>query len=135
WIKQGVFHRIAIYRYKDLPEAQAERILAAAKRYDGTPYDIYFSFKSRNMYCSKLPFLAFQQAGLSLGRVQRFGELHMDNWLVKDLIEKRRRSFPDCANKDGEQCYRYLLSQPVITPASIARDSHLEKIYSNYILF
>jgi hypothetical protein len=135
WIKQGVAERMAIYRYKTLTDAQGHQIVAAATHYDGTPYDPFFSWKSTGMYCSKLPYLAYKQAGLEAGTLQNFSDLHMDNFLVRDLIEKRRRQFPDCADKDFAGCYDYILHQPVITPASIAADAHFEKIYSNYTPF
>ena len=135
WIPQGFLGRFAIYRYRDLTGEQAQRIIATAVHYDGTPYDPYFSFKSSGMYCSKLPYLAYKEAGLSAGTLQVFSDLHMDNWVVKDLIEKRRRQFPDCTDKDFTQCYDYLLHQPIITPTNIAHDPHFEEIYSNYTPF
>lgn len=135
WVPQGVMGRIAIYRHNNLTDEEAYRIISAATHYDGTPYDPFFSWKSTGIYCSKLPYLAYKEAGLTLGTLQNFSDLHMDNFLVKDLIEKRRRQFPDCADKDFLQCYDYILHQPVITPAGIAADADLEKIYSNYTPF
>jgi hypothetical protein len=42
--------------------------------------------------------------------------------------EGRSRQF------DFEQCYKYILDQDLVTPASIANDGKFKKIYSNYPL-
>src|SRR4051794_28028140 len=70
WINRGVFKRIAIYRDSDLTQDQIGKALAFAKTLYGKPYDIFFSFNNDAIYCSELPYLAFQAAGVSIGKVQ-----------------------------------------------------------------
>jgi hypothetical protein len=134
WIRQGALKRITIYRYPGLSETQRARLFAAAKEYYGRPYDIFFSFSSDAIYCSELVYLAYKNIGLPLGAVQKVKALHFDNPWVKELIEQRWKRHPECKAKryDFEQCYQHILEQELISPASIAADTRLQRIYSNY---
>ncbi|WP_198931589.1 YiiX/YebB-like N1pC/P60 family cysteine hydrolase, partial [Rhizobium rhizosphaerae] len=67
WIARGVLRRVAVYRDPALTPEDAERVLARARTLYGRPYDIFFSFDNDAIYCSELPYLAFQAVGLSLG--------------------------------------------------------------------
>ncbi|OLP55989.1 hypothetical protein BJF92_02480 [Rhizobium rhizosphaerae] len=66
--------------------------------------------------------------------MQKVGDLHADNVLVTQLIRKRWQSYAPCTEKglDFDQCRAAILAQPLITPASIARDARLRPVYSNY---
>jgi uncharacterized protein YycO len=134
WIDQGVLGRFALYRYKDLSQAQATAILSAAKAYYGKPYDHFFSFDNDAIYCSELDYLAFKDAGVSLGKVEQIGSLGINNRFVRKLIEQRWQYYPACAGKgyNFETCYDVIMNGKLITPASIAADPHLERIFSNY---
>ncbi len=77
--------RIAIYRDPELTERQAAQIIAAAKLLYGKPYDIFFSLNNDAIYCSELPYLAYNAAGLSIGKVEKVSDLHFDNALVRRL--------------------------------------------------
>lgn len=134
WVNRGLFKRVAIYRNSGLTAGQGQQIVSAAKAYYGKPYDIFFSFNNDAIYCSELPYLAYKEAGISIGRIQKLSELDFDNMLVKKLIGQRWEKHSECkANGyDFEQCYQYILKQELVTPASIARDTQFERIYSNY---
>lgn len=136
WVNRGLFKRVAVYRDPDLTSAQARRILAKAKTYYGRPYDIFFSFNNKAMYCSELPYLAYKGAGITIGTVQKVSELNFDNALVEKLIKARWQRHTECTQKsyDFEECFQHILNQDLITPASIAQDARFEKIYSNYPL-
>jgi hypothetical protein len=136
WIGEGLLHRIAIYRDPELSRAQAGAVLAAAATLYGRPYDIFFSFNNESIYCNELAYLAYKAAGISIGKVQKVSELNFDNPLVKSLIEQRWQRHSECTSKgyDFEACYKHILDQELVTPASIARDSRLKKIYPNYPL-
>lgn len=135
WIGRGVLKRIAIYRDVGLTEEQTARILSAAKDLYGKPYDIFFSFNNDAIYCSELPYLAYSAAGISIGKIQKVSDLHFDNFVVKRLIRQRWQRHAECTSKqyDFERCYRHILQQDLITPASIANDAKFKKIYSNYL--
>jgi hypothetical protein len=136
WVGSGLLHRIAIYRDPDLSREQAGAVLSAAATLYGRPYDIFFSFNNEAIYCSELACLAYKAAGISIGKVQKVSDLNFDNPLVKGLIEKRWQRHSECTSKgyDFEACYKHILDQELVAPASIARDSRFEKIYSNYPL-
>jgi len=134
WIKRGLFKRIAVYRDPALTPDAASRVLAAAQIYYGRPYNIFFSFKNNGIYCSELVYLAYKEAGSPVGKTEKVSELYANNSFVKKLIERRWQLDPECTSQhfDFRQCYSYILDQELITPASIARDSKLQRIYSNY---
>ncbi len=134
WIGRGLLKRVAIYRDPDLTPEQAKRILAAARALYGRPYDIFFSFNNDAIYCSELPYLSYKEAGISIGKVQKVSDLHVDNFLVRRLIRQRWQRDPECTGNgyDFAQCYQHILDQDLVTPASIASDAKFRRIYSNY---
>lgn len=134
WIERGVLSRMAIYRKPILTLKQADQIIAATRKYYGKPYDIFFSFTNDAIYCSELPYLAYKEAGLDIGKVQKVSELNFDNALVRKLIEQRWERHHECKVKgyDFKQCYAHILRQDLVTPASIASDPQFEQIFSNY---
>ncbi len=134
WISRGALKRISIYRDIALSEDETAHMFAAAKELYGRPYDIFFSFSPDTMYCSEVVYLAYKGAGIPLGKVQKVSELHFDNPWVKELIEQRWRRHPECAARhyNFEQCYQHILDQELVSPASIAADKRLTRIYTNY---
>jgi hypothetical protein len=61
-------------------------------------------------------------------------DLNFDNFLVKKIIRQRWQRHSECTSRqyDFEQCYKYILDQDLVTPASIANDGRFKRIYSNY---
>lgn len=134
WIDSGVLQRFSVYRHKTLTPEQAEDILEVAKTYYGKPYDHYFSFDNDSIYCSELEHLAFNAVGVSVGKVEKIGSLNINNQFAKKLIEQRWQKYPACVGKGYtfEGCYDVMMKQELITPASIARDANVERIFTNY---
>ena len=134
WVNRGLLNRVAVYRDEELTDEQSRVILGAAEKYYGRPYDIFFSFNNQAIYCSELPYLAFGEAGISIGQVQKVSELNFDNILVKKIIEQRWQRDEECTAKNYgfEQCFDHILEQSVVTPASIANDKRFVKVFSNY---
>jgi hypothetical protein len=62
-------------------EGAAEQIVTAAGNLYGKPYDIFFSFNNDAIYCGELPYLAYRAAGISIGKIQKVADLHVDNFL------------------------------------------------------
>ena len=134
WTRHGRFGRYAVYR-RPLTDTQTATILAAARALEGRPYDLFFSFDNRAVYCSELPYVAYRAAGMDIGRVQKVADLHIGGLakgLPKALIDKRWRSDPDCAGLDADRCYNHIMQQTLITPVANSRDRALRRIYSNY---
>jgi len=134
WINRGRLNRFAVYRYKNLQTTKREEIVAAAKKLLGRPYDIYFSTHNDSIYCSELAGLAYQAAGLMLGKWQKVSELDVDNFLARTLIKKRSANHPACRGKKitTEKCWENILADEVLSPDSVASDKNLELVYSNY---
>lgn len=136
WIRNGIGQRVAIYRNVHVTQVQIKAMLRDVERFYGKKYDIFFSFDNDEIYCSELPYLAYKKQGISIGKVEKNADLYMNNSVVKSLIKERMGRYPACKANGiaGDKCYDYILQQYLITPASIARDPHFKKIFSNYPL-
>lgn len=136
WVERGLLQRVAIYRDKRLTPEQTRQIVSNTQKFYGKPYDVFFSFNNDAIYCSELPYLAYKAAGIKIGEVQKVSELNFDNMLVRKLVQSRWQRYGECSTRryDFEQCYQHILNQQLVSPASIAKDPNLTRIYSNYPL-
>ena len=133
FMARGDGRRIALYRLRELSPEAAVAMFRAAERYYGRPYDILFRSGDDAIYCSELPRLAFAAAGIDLGSEQRLRDLNIGDAAVAALIADRWERHPDCATAESaEACTRIIADQPIVTPASIAADSDVEMIYSDF---
>ena len=133
FLARGTKGRFAVYRVRGIDEAKADAAVAAARGYLGRPYDLYFRLDPGAIYCSELPYDAFRSVGISLGRVERFGNLSVRAPAVKALFARRWASHPDCQGTahDAAACWALIQDQGIVTPVSIARDSQVERIGGN----
>ena len=133
WTRRGKGGRYAVYRVRNLTAAQTAAMLHAAERYYGRPYDRLFQPGGAALYCSELPRLAFLAIGISLGREQHFRDLNVDDGSVVQLLAERWRQHPRCTGlASADACWQAIQDQPIVTPASIAADSQVTPIYSNF---
>lgn len=110
WRKRGEGGRVRAMRAPALDAAKAGKVVAAAKRYLGRPYDRFFRWDDGTLYCSELVVKAFAKgAGLELGKRQSLGELAIEG--LEATLRQRFGAVP-----------RDLV---LITPASIAADEDL----------
>ncbi len=133
WMVRGSGMRVSIMRLKDLTEADAKAALAAARKHYGKPYDIYFLPGDDAFYCSELVYDSFKRTGVTVGEMQKVGELGQ-SYAMDKIIAARWPSYPPC-RKDGmtlDKCRAIIMDQPLVTPASLARDSRVEMVWSNY---
>lgn len=137
WIERGRFGRYSLFRYPNLDDKKRQEIVSQAKTYLDRKYDIFFTSKNDEIYCSELVELAFQKAGVPIGKIQKVKELDVDNFLVRKLVEQRWRKHPAC--KTGidkfEDCWNLILEDELTTPASLAADTKITKVWSNYPSF
>ncbi|MGJ4854876.1 YiiX/YebB-like N1pC/P60 family cysteine hydrolase [Labrys sp. La1] len=133
FLARGAKGRFAVYRLRQLVPAKADAAVAAARTYLGRPYDLYFRLDPDAIYCSELPYDAFRSVGISLGRVERFGNLSVRNPAVKALFATRWASHPDCRGAAGNAaaCWTLIQHQGIVTPVSIARDSQVVRVGGN----
>jgi len=98
----------------------------------GRPYDLFFSFDNREIYCSELAWLAYGAAKLLVGKVQKVRDLHVSNALADRLIAARSGRDSACDGLGAEACKAVILNRDLVTPVSIARDRNLRQVYTNY---
>lgn len=136
WRRKGSGHRIAIKRIQGLAEDEAEQAIARARHYLGRPYDRYFYETRDQIYCSELVHAAFKEGpNIHLGREQKLRDLNVETAAARALIAKRWRGHPLCKTEPAptfEACSKLILEQTVVTPASIAGDSRLELVYTDF---
>lgn len=136
WINGGVGGRVTIKRVRNLAPDQANAAIQAAEKLYGRPYDAFFKPGKDALYCSELVHTAFQSGpGIALGQMQKFETLNTHNIAVQNLLRQRWKRHPECRKqkiKDFSQCLAIIYQQELITPASIANDTRLTLVYSNY---
>ena len=134
FIARGARQDYAIYRVTGLTSENAAVVTAAAQDYYQRPYDIFFRLDPEAIYCSELPFYAFQVAGITLGRVERLGDLAIDTPEGRAIFLARWQDHPDCqadgSGRDG--CWTLIQEQEIVTPISIAEASRVELVFSTF---
>jgi hypothetical protein len=135
FIESGWGERFTIKRYPDLTEVQKETVVKKAEQYIGRGYNYSFYMPSKEVYCSEIPYFAYRDANLSIGHEEKISELFVNNSAVHKLFEERWQKHPACQKPgtDYEACWKIVMQEPIITPVSVARDSHLTTVYSNYL--
>lgn len=134
WIRRGRFARYAVFRHPGLTAQQTRTILTSARVLKGRPYDLFFSFRNRAIYCSELAWLAYRKAGVPVGQVQTVGSLYIGNGFADRLIRTRGARDAECNGLSVESCRNVILRRELVTPVAIARDRSLKRVYSNYPL-
>lgn len=137
WIDIGVGGRLQVMRLKETPDAQElQKAFDWIEKQMGKPYDIFFTNGHDRFYCSELVYDALRnKAGVTIGQVQKVGELKLDSAPVQKLIAARWQKYPLCRAQgitDFEACFAIIKQQNLITPASMAADDKLATVYSNY---
>jgi hypothetical protein len=135
FVRYGWGQRFTVLRYPGLNDTQRAAIIKDAESYLGRSYNYVFYMKAQELYCSELPYLAFKSSNLSVGNVEKIGDLNMNNRVVENLFKERWQMHPACnqAGMDYQSCWKEVLSEPIITPISIRNDQHLLTIYNNYL--
>jgi hypothetical protein len=117
WRARGEGAKVTVLRPRGLTARQIDAVLTVAHSFLGRPYDPEFRWGDEQLYCSELVELAFERgAGLHLGQIQRLGELDVSP--VRDALVARYGRVP--------------LELELITPASIAADPKLDRVYSDF---
>ncbi len=110
WVKRGEGAWVTVLRPKGLDAAARNRVVAAAKRELGKPYDARYRWDDERLYCSELVVKAFARgAGLSVGKQELVNTLQLSE---EELA---------LAAKLGVSP-----SQSLVTPGSLAEDESFE---------
>lgn len=132
FLARGVGRDYSVYRVKALAPDAAASAIAASLEYAGRPYDIFFRLDPERIYCSELPFYAFQTIGIELGKIERLGDLSIDTSEGRAIFLSRWQDHPDCDGLDRDGCWNLIQKQEIVTPVSIAEDPQLERVYSTF---
>jgi len=135
FIESGWGEHFTILRYPGLTQARRDAIVKDAESFIGRNYNFEFTMKSKDIYCSELPYFAFEQEHLPIGSLQKIGDLYMNNPATRALFDKRWRQHPACQapGMNADACWKAVMDEPIITPVSLAHDPKLVRIYSNYL--
>ncbi|GHC44334.1 YiiX/YebB-like N1pC/P60 family cysteine hydrolase [Neogemmobacter tilapiae] len=136
WISKGKARRVAVYRMEKMTEVQAQSVVTAARAHFGKGYDPYFYSSEDTLYCSELVQIAFRDGiGLTLGQSQRLGDLNLDNFAARAVIERRWKGHPLCADGragNAAECLALIRDEKLITPQAIADDPRMVPVFSNF---
>jgi cell wall-associated NlpC family hydrolase len=117
WTARGDGGRYVVRRLKQAPKpAELEQLRAAAKSYEGKPYDLYFEWSDARIYCSELVWKMYHDAmGIEIGDLQKLREFDLNDPAVKIKLRERY----------GEHIP---LNERVISPASVFDSSLLKTV-------
>jgi hypothetical protein len=117
WKARGQGGRVQIQRAASLSVAERARVVAKAKALIGVPYDARYRWDEERLYCSELVAKAFTNgAAMTVGYQQAVGELR---------LTPRMRVMAELAGVS--------MRQQLLTPASLAADSKLVVVYSDFV--
>jgi len=115
WVKRGEGGHVTVLRAKGLDDAARRRVVAAARKQLGKPYDARYRWDDERLYCSELVVKAFARgAELSVGKQEKVSALALD---AAELA---------LAEKLGVSA-----QQSLVTPGSLAEDDAFETVFSN----
>ena len=108
WTARGSDGKYVVKRLKSgLTANQAAKLRAAAQKFAGKPYDLFFEWSNERIYCSELVWKIYSQAiGVELGQLQKLREFDLTDPVVRAKLRERYGSHVP-------------LDEPVISPAAI----------------
>ncbi|MDR1075720.1 MAG: YiiX family permuted papain-like enzyme [Xanthomonadaceae bacterium] len=108
WLDRGVGGHYVVKRLDPPPDPQAiARLHAAARRFEGKPYDLAFAWSDRRIYCSELVWKLYRDAlRIELAPPSRLGDFALDSPAVRAKLRERYGA-------------NVPLDEPVIAPAAI----------------
>jgi len=119
WAARGAGGAYTVRRLKQrLSTAQATKLRAAAGKYAGRPYDLYFEWSDDRIYCSELAWKMYHDAlGIEIGARQQLREFDLTDPAVKAKMRERYGNHVP-------------LKEPVISPGAMYDSPLLETIES-----
>lgn len=124
WIGFGVERKFCVKRLKNADEVLTpdalKKMYKIFLKFAGRDYDVRFEWSDDRLYCSELIYKMYRKgADIELGRIEKFGDLKLDDPLVQFWIDMY---IPEGPNLD----------EKVVSPVSIFNDTLLVSIYSSY---
>jgi uncharacterized protein YycO len=117
WAVHGEGGRYEVRRLRQpLTTGQDTKLRAAARRYAGRPYDLYFEWSDDRIYCSELVWKLYRDAlGIEIGARQRLREFDLSDPVVQAKMRERYGGHVP-------------LDEPVISPGAMYDSPLLETI-------
>jgi len=133
FLARGKDEAFAVYRVGSLSDDQRKAVAAAARRQLGKPNDFFLQKSWDALYSSELVRLAYSDIGVDVGEMKRLGKVAGDLSVVKSHFMRNWAANVDCGKRrfDKNQCWTMATKQEVVTPASIANDARMTKIYAS----
>lgn len=133
WINRGRGAKYTVLRSDTIPQVERDLIVTTARGYVGIPYDPFFTFENKEIYCSELIHLAYKKVGHSIGKIQKVSDLNIDHASVKSLVQARWKRHPLCKTaKDFGSCWSRILDDKLVSPEAVSADNSLTKVFSNF---
>ena len=120
WIARGVKGHYVVKRMQSaLNVSQKQKLVKNAEQYLGRPYDIYFEWSNRAIYCSEIIWKAYDQAlGIQLAQLQHLKQFDLKQSSVQKLMKQRYgQNIP--------------LNETVIAPKAIYDSKYLQEVFRN----
>lgn len=91
WIDRGVERHYVVKRFKtNLTVQQKQHLIKNAEQYLGQPYDLYFEWDNRALYCSEIVWKAYHDAlGIELAPLSKLKQFDLSSSEVKKLMQQR----------------------------------------------
>ncbi|MCT4666137.1 MAG: YiiX family permuted papain-like enzyme [Flavobacteriales bacterium] len=123
WIKRGKNKHFVIKRLKNADRALSPKVLGKMKKigekFLGKPYDIYFEWSDKKIYCSELVWKIYKEAtDIEIGQLEKLSDFDLSHKTVKKLMKKRYgNNLP--------------LNEKVISPVAMFQSNKLETVLAN----
>ncbi len=94
WVDRGEGGHYVVKRLREadriLTSQAAKKLRQAGAKFQGKPYDSYFEWSDKRIYCSELVWKIYDQGlGIRVGRLQKVGNLDLSDPIVKARIKER----------------------------------------------
>jgi hypothetical protein len=94
WIARGEGGHYVVKRLREadriLTSQAVKKLRLAGNKFEGKPYDSYFEWSDKRIYCSELVWKIYDRGlGIRVGRLQKVRDLDLSHPIVKTKIKER----------------------------------------------